>query len=363
MIPVSDTVIVGNELAYLKECVDSRWVSSLGSFVGRFERAIAGFTGAKFASSVANGTAALHLSLLAAGVSKGSEVIVPASSFVSTANAVAFCNAKPVFVDVDPKTWNIDVSKIEEAITENTKAIIPVDLYGCPAEYDEISKIAHDHNLFVLEDSAEALGATYKGKKCGSLGNAGVFSFYGNKIITSGEGGMVVSDDAGFIERVNLLKDQGKSREKKFFHEVLGYNYRFTNLQAAFGLAQFEGLEMLLKRKREIAGHYRELLSGVDGVSFQFVPSHSRSSYWFVSVVLEEPFPSAEKVGAILKERGIDSRPFFSPLPDLPFYNARGSFPVSRELAQRGLSLPSGASLKDEEIELVCSELKRIALR
>ena len=356
-IPVSDTVIVGNELKYLKECVDSRWVSSLGPFVGKFEKAVADYCGVKYSNSVCNGTAALHVALLAAGIKNGDEVIVPNCTFVSTANAAAFCNAKPVFVDVDPNTWNIDVSLIENAITENTKAIIPVDIFGCPAEYDEINRAAKEHGLFVLEDSAEALGATYKGKPAGSLGDAGVFSFYGNKIITSGEGGMVVSDDKDFIDKVDILKDQGKSSEKKFYHDVLGYNFRFSNLQAAFALAQFEGIDKLLKKKREIAKHYTDLLSGIDGIRLQEIPNHVESSYWFVSAVLEEPFPSAERVGAMLKGKGIDSRPFFTPMSELPFYNSRGSFPVSSMLAERGMSLPSGASLKGEEIELVCKAL------
>jgi len=360
-IPVSDTVIVGNELAYLKECVETRWVSSLGPFVKKFEEAFAKYCGVKYADSVANGTAALHLGLLATGIGKGDEVIVPNMTFASTANAAAFCNANPVFVEVESTTWNIDIGKIEEAITEKTKAIIPVHLYGCPAEMDEISKIAKEHGIFVLEDAAEAHGAEYKGKRCGSLGDASTFSFYGNKIITTGEGGMVLSDDKEFIERVDQLKDQGKSKERKFYHDVLGYNYRFTNLQAAFGLAQLEGIEKLLERKREIAKYYEEMLLGVKGISFQAIPKHSKSAYWFISLVLEEPFPNAEKVAAKLLEKGIDSRPFFTPLSDLPFYKANGEFPVSRRLQERGITLPSGASLKNREIELICGELKKIA--
>jgi len=209
----------------------------------------------------------------------------------------------------------------------------------------------------VLADSAEALGATYKGKKAGSLGDTSVFSFYGNKIITSGEGGMVVSDNKEFIDKVDILKDQGKSSEKKFYYAVLGYNFRFSNLQAAFALAQFEGIDDLLKKKKEIAKHYNDLLSGIDGLSLQVILPRVESSYWFVSVVLEEPFPSAEKVAVMLEGKGIDSRPFFTLLSELPFYDSRGSFSVSKMLAMRGISLPSGASLKGDEIEFVCKAL------
>ncbi|MEM0360841.1 MAG: DegT/DnrJ/EryC1/StrS family aminotransferase, partial [Candidatus Diapherotrites archaeon] len=314
----------------------------------------------KYASSIANGTAALHVALLAAGIGEGDEVIVPNLTFVSTANAVVFCGAKPVFVDVEETSWNIDVKKIEQKITPKTKAIIPVHLYGCPAKMKEINKIAKEHSLFVLEDAAEAHGAEYFGKKCGALGNASIFSFYGNKLITTGEGGMVLSNNKKFIERVNILKDQGKSKTRKFYHDVLGYNFRFTNLQAAFGLAQLEGIDRLLKRKREIAKHYLDLLSGLKGISFQEIPRGADSSWWFFSITLEKPFKPAAQVAKALKAKGIETRPFFTPLSELPFYKTKEKFPVSRHLHLHGLTLPSGASLKSEEIDFVCSELKKM---
>ncbi|MCX6802573.1 MAG: DegT/DnrJ/EryC1/StrS family aminotransferase [Candidatus Diapherotrites archaeon] len=359
MIPVSDTVIVGNELAYLKECVDTRWVSSLGPFVKKFEDSFAQYCGVKFASSVSNGTAALHAALLAAGIGKGDEVIVPDMTFVSTANAAVFCGAKPVFADVDRKSWNIGPEKIREKITPKTKAIIPVHLYGCPAEMDKINRIAKERSLFVLEDAAEAHGAEFKGKKCGSLSDASVFSFYGNKLITTGEGGMVLSNDRKFIEKVNILKDQGKSKTRKFYHDVLGYNFRFTNLQAAFGLAQLEGIDALLERKREIAKHYIDILSGTDGISFQEIPAGAKSAWWFFSIVLEKPFRPVAKVEAALKAKGIETRPFFTPLSELPFYKTREEFPASKFLGAHGLTLPSGASLKNDEIDFICNELKK----
>lgn len=361
-IPVAEPIIVGNELVYLKECVKTRWVSSLGPFVKKFEKRFANFCGVKYASTVANGTAALHVALLAAGIKAGDEVIVPNMTFVSTANAVVFCNAKPVFVDVDKHTWNIDPEKIDEKITKRTKAMIPVHLYGCPAEMKAINKLAKEHGLFVLEDAAEAHGAEYRGKKAGALADAAAFSFYGNKIITTGEGGMVTSNNRRFIERVNLLKDQGKSKKRKFYHTALGYNYRMTNLQAAFGLAQLEGIKKLLKRKHEIAKHYFDLLSGIDGIHFQEVPKKAKSSYWFISLVLEKPFPKAAKVAEKLAKEGIETRPFFTPLTNLPFYKSRERFPVSEYLHKHGLSLPSGVTLKNEQIDFICKELKKLKL-
>ncbi len=360
-IPIAEPIIVGNELAYLKECVKTRWVSSLGPFVKRFENSFARFCGVKYASTVANGTAALHLALLAAGIKANDEVIVPNMTFVSTANAVVFCNAKPVFVDVCKHSWNIDPEKIEEKINKRTKAIIPVHLFGCPAEMKAINKLAKEHELFVLEDAAEALGAEYRNKKAGALANAAAFSFYGNKIITTGEGGMVTSNNKRFIEKVNLLKDQGKSKKRKFYHTVLGYNYRMTNLQAAFGLAQLEGIKKLLKRKREIAKHYFDLLSGVDSVRFQEVPKKAKSSYWFISVVLEKPFPKAAQAAKKLAKVGIETRPFFTPLTKLPFYRTKERFPVSEYLYRHGLCLPSGVTLKDWQIDFICKELKKLA--
>jgi perosamine synthetase len=362
-IPIAEPIIVGNELVYLKECIQTRWISSLGPFVERFEKSFASFCGVKYASTVANGTAALHVALLAAGIKAGDEVIVPNMTFVSTANAVVFCNAKPVFVDVDKRSWNIDPEKIEEKINTKTKAIIPVHLYGCPAEMRAINKLAKEHNLFVLEDAAEAHGAEYRNKKAGALADAAAFSFYGNKIITTGEGGMVTSNNKRFIEKVNLLKDQGKSKKRKFYHTALGYNYRMTNLQAAFGLAQLEGIKKLLKRKREIAKHYADLLSSSEGISFQEVPKNAKSSYWFVSIVLEKPFPKAEKVASKLAKAGIETRPFFTPLTKLPFYRTKERFPVSEYLYKHGLSLPSGVTLKNEQIDFICKELMKLAKR
>lgn len=358
-IPVSEAIIVGNELKYLKECIRTRWISSLGPFVRKFESSFAKFCGVKYASSVINGTAALHVALAAAGIGKGDEVIVPNLTFVSTANAVVFCNAKPVFCDVDKHFWNINPEEVEKKITKRTKAIIPVHLYGCPAEMDRINKIARKHNIFVLEDAAEAHGAEYKGKKCGALGNAAIFSFYGNKIITTGEGGMVTSNNKRFIERANLLKDQGKSKKRKFYHDVLGFNYRMTNLQAAFGLAQLEGIKKLLRKKQEIAKHYYDNLAKIEGISFQEIPKKAKSSYWFVSILLGKNFPNAAKVASILEKSGIETRPFFTPLTKLPFYKTKERFPVSEYLALRGICLPSGVTLKDSQIDFICKELKK----
>jgi perosamine synthetase len=362
LIPLSEPYFAGNERKYLLEAFDSGWVSSLGSFIGRFEKSFASYCGAGGAESCCNGTAALHLALSAFGAGKGDEIIVPAFTFISTANTVRFCGAEPVFTDIDKKSWNIDPEKIEEKITKKTKGIIPVDIYGCPAPMDEVNGIAEKHGLFVLEDCAESHGSEYHQKKTGSLADASIFSFYGNKTITTGEGGMVTSDDKEFLEKVNLLKNHAKAREKELWHSVIGFNYRMTNLQAAIGLAQLEKIDEIVERKRKNAAGYAEGLEGLESLTLPSEPENVKSNYWLYSVLAKDS-SMKELIIRKLQEQGIDARAVFYPVTDMPPYRSGESFPVSKEVSSKGISLPSSAKLEKDEISMICGSIKKILAR
>jgi perosamine synthetase len=262
MIPVSMPQLSGNEEKYVLECLKSGWISSAGSFVTRFEEAYANYIGTKYATSCSNGTAALHLALLACGVGPGDEVIIPDLTFAATANAVLYCGAKPVLVDVEEKTWNIDPVLVENVMTSKTKAIIAVHLYGNPCDMDALMAIAERHKVYVIEDAAEAHGAVYRGRKVGGIGHIGCFSFYGNKILTTGEGGMCVTNDKKLLDTMELCKNHGMKKERRYFHEVIGFNYRLTNIQAAIGLAQLEQLPAFIKERSRVTQQYQKSLAG-----------------------------------------------------------------------------------------------------
>ncbi|NQV08592.1 DegT/DnrJ/EryC1/StrS family aminotransferase, partial [Candidatus Woesearchaeota archaeon] len=258
-IPVAEPVLEGNELKYVTECVKTGWISSAGKFVKKFEEKFSKYCDCKYGVAVSNGTTALHLALVALGIKKGDEVIVPNFTFVATANAVVYVGGVPVFVDADKETWNIDVDKIEEKITSKTKAIIPVNIYGHPCDMNKIMDIAKKHNLYVIEDCAESHGAEYNGEKTGSFGDISCFSFYGNKIITTGEGGMCVTNNKELAEKMSMLKDHGMKPERRYWHETIGFNYRMTNIQAAIGLAQLENINKFIETKRENTIIYNSL--------------------------------------------------------------------------------------------------------
>jgi perosamine synthetase len=365
-IPVAEPALVGNEKAYVNDCLETNWISSNGKYISRFESEFADFCGVKHAVACCNGTAALHLALLAAGIGQGDEVIVPTLTFVATANAVIYCGAEPVFVDSEPETWNINPKKIEECITPATKAIIAVHLYGHPSDMDTIINIADRHDLVVIEDAAEAHGAQYKGKKAGSLGNMGTFSFYGNKIITTGEGGMVVTDDEAMARKICLLRGQSMDPNRRYWFPEIGYNYRMTNIVAAIGLAQLEKIEWHLKRRREIAQLYMEHFSSLDALRMQPELPRIRNAFWMSSFVLSEYVPiSRDQFANRLKVSGIDTRPFFPPMHQLPMYkNATqaNSFPVADRLAKNGINLPSHANLNEDDIVYIAESVKRLLL-
>lgn len=363
-IPVAAPALVGNEKTYVLDCLESTWISSSGKYVGQFEASFAEFCGVEHALSCCNGTVALHLALIALGVGPGDEVIVPTLTFVATANVVTYCGARPVFVDSEPETWNLDPTQIEDLITPQTKGIIVVHLYGHPVDMDPVLDIARKHAIFVVEDAAEAHGAEYKGQRVGSLGDIATFSFYGNKIITTGEGGMVVTNDDALASKVRQLKGQGMDPDRRYWFPIVGYNYRMTNVAAAIGLAQLEKADWHIARRREIAEQYARHLTGVPGISLQPEKPWARNVYWMISVVLSEDLSvSRDSVMAKLAEVGIETRPFFYPMHALPMYRdlARGqSYPVADRLAAQGINLPSSATLSEGDLAFVCDQIVQI---
>ncbi len=364
MIPVFEPSLGDKELAYVVDCVKSTWVSSLGEYVTRFEEEFAAFCGVQHGVAVANGTVALHLALATLGVGPGDEVIVPTLTFVATANAVHYTGATPVLVDSEPDTWNMDPAAVAAAVTPRTRAIIPVHVYGHPVDMAPILETAQRHGLFVVEDAAEAHGAEYRGRRVGSLGHVGCFSFYGNKIITTGEGGMLVTDDAELARRAAFLKDHAMPPDQRYWHPEVGFNYRLTNLQAALGVAQMERIEALIARKREQAALYNRLLADVPGLTRPPEAPWAKNVYWMYSVLVEDEYGvSRDELMARLRERGIDSRPFFHPIHILPPYRTEARFPVAEELARKGLNLPSAATLTDEQIHFICDALRGIVKR
>ncbi len=361
-LPVAEPKFGEKELKYVSECILTGWVSSAGKFVKLFENQFAEFCETRHAVSCNSGTSALHLSLLAAGIGTGDEVIVPALTFIATANAVTFTGAKPVFVDSEPANWNIDPDLIERAITKKTRAIIPVHLYGHPADMDPILALAKKYNLVVIEDAAEAHGATYKGEKVGSLGHMGIFSFYGNKIITTGEGGMVATNDAGYEQKMRVLRDHGMDSNKRYWHPVLGYNYRLTNIQAALGVAQMERLEAILARKRLIAKAYTKNLEHIEGIKVPGEASWARSVYWLYSILVDRDGfgMSRDRLMQELANKGIETRPVFLPIHLQPIYPNNQKLPIAENISDQGLSLPSSASLSTDEIAGLCQVILSI---
>ncbi|WP_223069596.1 DegT/DnrJ/EryC1/StrS family aminotransferase [Paenibacillus caui] len=348
----------GKEEEYVMDAVTSTWISSTGAYIDRFERMFAEFCGTTYAVSCVNGTAALHLALLAHGVQPGDEIIVPTVTFVATANAVTYCGAMPVFVDSQPDTWNIDPAQIEEKISPRTKGIICVSLYGHPADMEPVLRIAAKRGLFVIEDAAEAFGAMYQGKRVGSIGHSAIFSFYGNKIISTGEGGMVVTNDERIAKAARMYRGQGSDGERKYWFPEVGYNYRMTNVAAAIGCAQLERAEWHIDRRRRIASWYREQLEGCPLVQLPVQKEGTFNVYWLFSVVLHEYTEDRrQKLMDRLSERGIETRPFFYPLHILPPYRhlqPLRDFPVANRICAQGINLPTYAALREEDVTDIC---------
>jgi perosamine synthetase len=362
-VPIWEPWLGPRERLLLEECVTTRWVSSQGRFVGEFERAFAGYCGVKHGVATANGTAALHLALACLDIGPGDEVILPSLSFIGTANPVRYCGATPVFVDSLADTWNLDPSAVQKAVTRKTRAIIAVHLYGHPAHMDELLGIAKRHGLHVIEDACEAHGGEYRGAKVGGLGTIGCFSFYGNKIITTGEGGMLITDNGSIADKARLLRDHGMSKKRKYWHGQIGYNYRMTNLQAALGVAQMERIDRVLARKRRQARLYSSLLAGVPGITVPREASWARHVYWLYTILIEDRYGLSRK-GLIkaLALRGIETRPTFYPITSMPPYrNGNRKFAVAERISKRGLSLPSFPLLKEDRIRKICGLIRKFA--
>lgn len=358
--PVATPELSGNELKYLTDAFLSTWISSQGKYIEEFEKKFSAYCDAKYGVAVSNGTTALHLALLALGIGEGDEVIVPDLTFAATINTVLHANATPVIVDIEKISWCIDPIEIEKAITPRTKAIIPVHLYGQPCNMDAIMAIAKKHNLKVIEDAAEAHGAEYKGKKVGSIGDIGCFSFYGNKVITTGEGGMCVTNSSKLANKMKILRDHGMSKTKKYWHDVVGYNYRLTNLQAAIGLAQLERIEEIQMKRSLLEKKYKDGLKSIKLLEFQKSDFPDRKKItWLVSALVKEG--KRNLVMNQLKKINVDSRPFFYPLSSMKLYKPYVfSNKVSKNISKQGLNLPTSIFIDDQVISTIKKSLEEL---
>lgn len=364
IIPVSDPKLDGNELRYLTQCIQSNWISSAGRFVREFEDAFAAAVGCRYGVACSNGTTALHLVLATLGIGPGDEVIIPTFTMIATANAVRYTGATPALVDAERGTWNLDVTQLAGKITPRTRGILLIHTYGHPADMDPILELAERRGLWVVEDAAEAHGARYKDRPVGSLARAASFSFYANKIITTGEGGMVTTNDAEVARIARRLRDHAFSDERHFWHKYLGFNYRMTNMQAAVGLAQTERLEEFVGIRRANAARYTRALSKIPGLTLPVERPWARNVYWMYGVVVEDAFGiSRDELRRRLARRGIETRTFFIPIHIQPIYYElyKGQrYPVAEELCQRGLYLPSGATLTEAEVDYVCDSVREV---
>lgn len=359
-IPISQPSITQKEIDFVTDAVKSGWVSSLGKYIDRFETEFAAFCGVKHAVSTANGTVAIHLALVALGIKEGDEVIVPDFSFIATANAVRHTGAIPVFADIDPFNLCISVASIRKKISPKTKAIIPVHIYGHPADMPAINALAKEHNLIVIEDAAEAHGSSIYGQKTGSWGICGTFSFYGNKNITSGEGGMITTNSDELNERLRFLRDHAMSKEKRYWHTEIGYNYRITNLQAALAVAQLERADELIAKRKTIYSWYKKYFQNFDGVTLNKTYSWADNTYWLVCAELHN-YNEEKRAGfmAKMKEAGVDTRPFFYPMSMMPMYE-KADNPITYFVFEKGINLPTYFDLKEEDVKFICEKIKEL---
>lgn len=361
-ISVAEPYLGKLEEEYILDSVRSGWVSSIGKYINLFERSFAKFCNTKYAVSTSTGTSALHLALVAAGIGPGDEVIIPSMTFVATGNAVLYTGAKPVFVDSEISSWNIDPEKIKEKINRFTKAIVVVHLYGHPADMNPIVAIARKYGLLIIEDAAEAHGALYLGKKVGSIGDIGCFSFYGNKIITTGEGGAIVTNNKDLANKITNLRDHGSSKKRKYYHPRLGFNYRMTNLQAALGYAQLKKIDYIINRKIEIARLYADFLKDKDPeITLHPQAKWAKNVFWMYSILIQKKGrKTRDFLVKTLKKRGIDTRPFFFPLHRHTRFKSSEKMPVADLLARCGINLPSSVTLKQKQIEFICKNILEI---
>jgi len=367
VIPVNEPLLNGNEKKYLNDCIDSGWISSDGPYVKKFEEQFAAKVGRKFGIAVCNGSVALDGAILALGIGKGHEVILPTFTIISCVTAIIKAGAKPVLVDADPLTWNMDVNQVEDKINKNTRAIMVVHTYGLPVDMDPVIQLAQKHGLSIIEDAAEMHGQTYNGKACGSFGEISTFSFYANKHITTGEGGMILTDDEALAEKCRSLRNLCFIPSKRFVHYELGFNWRMTNLQAAVGVAQLERLDEFVAKKRAMGKLYTHFLKELDQLILP-VPAteYAENIYWVFGVLLNpETGLNAELVMRKLADRKIATRPFFWNMHEQPILNEMGLFigetyPVAENMARMGFYLPSGMAITEKQIETVAEKVKEI---
>ncbi len=366
-IPVNEPLLNGNEKKYLNECIDTGWISSEGPFIKKFEELFAARVDRRFGIAVSNGSVALDAAVLALGIGPGDEVIMPTFTIISCAAAVVRAGAKPVVVDSDPVTWNMDCNQLADKITPRTKAIMVVHIYGLPTDMQPVLALARQHNLLVIEDAAEMHGQYYHDKPCGSFGDVSVFSFYPNKHITTGEGGMILTNDEAIAEKCRSLRNLCFKPTKRFVHDELGFNFRMTNLQAALGLAQLERLDEFVGIKRRLGNTYTNLLRGTAGIGLPLEATpYAQNIYWVFGVVLHPDVPfHADEAMKRLAERGVGTRPFFYPMHMQPVFRNMGLFdgeryPVAENLAERGFYLPSGMALREEQMVNASQALKDI---
>lgn len=366
-IPVCEPFLNGNEKKYVDDCLNTGWISSSGKYVKQFEEKFAEYCEAKYAVATTNGTTALHLALVALGIGENDEVIIPDFTMIASAFAVCYTGAKPVFVDADKDTWNIDVSKIESVITQNTKAIMPVSLFGTPCEMDKIMEIAQKHKLFIVEDAAQSHGAKYKNKKVGSIADITSFSFFANKNLTTGEGGMVVTNNEELYKKALYHKNLCFPLDlaRNYIHNDIGFNYRISNIHAAIGLAQIEKADEYKEMRKKNAQLYKKHLEGIEGIIFQKVPKESESVNWMNAIIVDPIKFGNTKDTLInyLKDNNIDSRLLFSGMHMQPslkkYFDKNKRYPVTEWLTNNGLYLPSASNLKESEIEYICSTIKK----
>ncbi len=366
IIPVCEPTMAGREREYLIDCIESGWISSAGKYIERFERMFAEKIGVREAVTTTNGTTSIHLALAALGIGPGDEVIVPTFTMIATAHAVTHLGATPVLVDADERTWNMSVAEIAKKITPRTKAIVPVHIYGFPCDMDEINEVAARHNVWVVEDAAESHGARYKGRMTGALGIMASFSFYANKIITTGEGGMITTDNAELAALCRTLRDHAFSKERHFWHRYHGYNYRMSNMQAAVGCAQMERFDELTAARTRNAQRYIRNLTGIDGITLPPTAGDRDNVYWMFGIRVDQGRfgMSRDELRRYLADRAVETRTFFVPMHLQPVYFRQFEgqrYPVAERLCGDGMYLPSASKLTDEEIDFVCDCIRDAA--
>lgn len=365
-IAVCEPYLGGRETEYVLDCLRTNWISSAGTYLTKFEETFAHYCGVRHGIATTSGTTALHLALAARGIGPGDEVILPTFTIAACVFAVLYVGAQPVLVDVDPDTWGLRADEVERLIGRRTRALMPVHMYGHPCDMEPLSDLARRHGLWLLEDAAEAHGAKYKGRRCGGLGDAACFSFYANKIVSTGEGGMVVTNDDGFAQRCRSLKNLAFNRERRFLHDAVGFNYRMTNLQAAIGLAQLERIDEYVERRRTNAQFYNRLLADVAGLRLPVERPWARNVYWMYGIVVDDEFGcSRDDLMRGLAERGVETRTFFIPMHEQGLFHQQGmfvgeSYPVASKLGRCGLYLPSSTGLSNEEIVYVVEAVREV---